>query len=60
MRRPGVIMPITILLLGTTAPPVSAETCLAPVRPFVPRDPADARDFADIIRSDFEIYIEDM
>ena len=32
-------------------------TCLAPPRPFVPSDPAQAREFADIIQKDFETYI---
>ena len=39
---------------------VAAATCNAPVRPFVPSDPQAARDYADIIRSDFELYIRDI
>ncbi len=34
-----------------------AETCLAPSRPFVPNDPASAREYEDLIRQDFEDYI---
>lgn len=34
-----------------------AESCLAPVRPFVPSDSQATRDYADIIRRDFEVYI---
>ncbi|KGK78186.1 hypothetical protein PM03_15325 [Thalassobacter stenotrophicus] len=37
-----------------------AESCLAPVRPFVPSDSQAARDYADIIRRDFEVYITDI
>jgi len=37
-----------------------AETCLAPARPFVPNDPAAAREYADLIRKDFEDYISDV
>ena len=37
-----------------------AESCLAPVRPFVPSDSQAARDYADIIRRDFEAYIADI
>ena len=37
-----------------------AESCAAPVRPFVPSDSQSARDYADIIRRDFEIYIRDI
>nr|WP_238936794.1 hypothetical protein [Sulfitobacter mediterraneus] len=38
----------------------SAGSCLAPVRPFVPSDSQAARDYADIIRRDFEVYIADI
>ncbi|MEM7668708.1 MAG: hypothetical protein AAF317_06095 [Pseudomonadota bacterium] len=38
----------------------AAETCLAPQRPFVPSDPQAVREYADIIRSDFELYIRDV
>ena len=34
-----------------------AETCLAPSRPFLPSDLQAAKDYADIIRQDFEAYI---
>ena len=37
-----------------------AGSCLAPVRPFVPSDSQAARDYADIIRRDFEVYITDI
>ncbi len=37
-----------------------AETCLAPQRPFVPSDPAAAKEYEDLIRRDFETYISDV
>jgi len=37
-----------------------AETCLAPTRPFVPADPKDAHQFRNLIRQDFEFYIQDI
>jgi hypothetical protein len=37
-----------------------AETCFAPSRPFVPKDPQAAQEYADIIRNDFEAYIQDI
>jgi len=37
-----------------------AGSCLAPVRPFVPSESQPARDYADIIRRDFEVYIADI
>ncbi len=42
------------------AGPTTAESCLAPPRPFVPSDPHVARELADFIRSDFEFYIRDI
>lgn len=49
-----------ITLLVTFASPTRAETCLAPMRPFVPSDAASVREYADIIRTDFELYIRDI
>jgi len=43
-------------LVGTAA----AETCLAPLAPFVPNDPRAALEYADIIRQDLEFYIRDI
>jgi hypothetical protein len=37
-----------------------AGSCLAPPRPFLPADSQGARDYAEQIRADFEIYIEDI
>ncbi|EAP74956.1 hypothetical protein ISM_17400 [Roseovarius nubinhibens ISM] len=37
-----------------------AESCFAPARPFLPSDSQAARDYADIIRSDFEDYIQNI
>ena len=44
------------LCVGFTGP-VGAETCYPPT---VPYDPAAQREFADLIRHDFETYIEDV
>jgi hypothetical protein len=38
----------------------NAETCIAPVRPYVPSDLDAATEYADIIRQDFEFYIQDI
>ena len=51
---------VAILLWIAFASPSNAETCLAPVRPYVPSDAAHAREFADLIRTDFELYIRDI
>ncbi|MDJ0826951.1 MAG: hypothetical protein QNJ16_15750 [Rhodobacter sp.] len=47
-------------MLMVLAGAANAESCLAPQRPFVPSDPQAARDYADIIRSDFEFYVRDI
>ena len=49
---------VALLLLVPAAS--HAESCLAPVRPFVPSDSQAARNYADIIRRDFEVYITDI
>lgn len=49
-----------ILLLLFLADSAIAETCLAPQRPFVPSNSQAAREYADIIRNDFELYIRDI
>ncbi|QPH56178.1 hypothetical protein [Pontivivens ytuae] len=38
----------------------ASGTCLAPPRPFVPSDPEAAREYADFIRQDFDLYIRDI
>lgn len=49
---------VALLMLVPVAS--QAGSCLAPVRPFVPSDSQAARDYADIIRKDFEVYIADI
>ena len=49
---------VALLLLVPAAS--HAESCLAPLRPFVPGDSQAARDYTDIIRRDFEVYITDI
>ena len=49
-----------ILLLVSWAGSAAAESCYPPERPFVPSDPQSAKEFADIIRGDFELYIRDV
>ena len=50
----------TIVFLIFLAGDASAQTCFAPPRPFVPSDPLAAQEYADLIRSDFEVYIQDI
>lgn len=60
MRTQQYLLPILIFMGFALASSAGAETCLAPLRPFVPSDPAAAREYAEIIRRDFELYIEDI
>ncbi len=48
------------LLFISFAGTVAAESCYPPTRPFVPSDPQAAREYANLIRSDFELYIRDI
>ena len=50
----------TIALLIFLAGGASAQSCFAPLRPFVPSDPQAAQEYADLIRKDFEVYIQDI
>ena len=59
-RLCAVRLPQAIVLLALFCGPTVAESCLTPPRPFVPSDLQVARDYADIIRSDFELYIRDI
>jgi len=51
---------LAILLIACLAGTASAESCYPPQRPFVPNDPQAAREYADFIRSDFDLYIRDI
>lgn len=37
-----------------------ASACIAPDRPFLPENPEDVREYADLLRADFEGYIADI
>ncbi len=54
----GVSQVILLFLLSTGN--ATAESCLAPVRPYVPSDARAARDYGELIRRDFELYIRDI
>ena len=54
--RVGASKVLTACLAGHTA----AETCLAPPRPFDQSETEAAREYADLIRQDFELYIREI
>jgi hypothetical protein len=45
------------VILSTLCSAGFAQPCAAPVRPFLPNDSSSVRDYADILRRDFELYI---
>lgn len=49
-----------ILLVTCLVGEASAASCSPPPRPFVPSDSEAARAYADLIRSDFELYIQNI
>ena len=53
-------IPQAIVLGSVFIGPLWAMDCLAPQRPYVPADPDLAVEYADLIRLDFEEYIEDI
>lgn len=55
-KRPLILI-FLFILVGFAS---QAETCLAPPRPFVPSDPAAAREYADLIQGDFETYLSEV
>ena len=59
-RIHGICSVQTIVFLIFLAEDASAQTCFAPPRPFVPSDPLAAQEYADLIRKDFEVYIQEI
>lgn len=58
MRLCGVHLLKAVASSVMIAVPARAEPCIAPLPPFVPIAAEVARDHADIIKRDFEIYIQ--
>lgn len=52
--RPSVLRACTFILAIQAQ---SAEACLAPERPYLPEEPEVVREYADLLRADFETYI---
>ncbi len=49
-----------VVILSTLCSAGIAQTCLAPARPFLPNDSSSVRDYADILRRDFDLYMADI
>ncbi len=48
-----------VALVAALVSKSGAETCVAPIRPYVPSDPHAVAAYVHIIRKDFEFYIQD-
>lgn len=57
-RAARVIIVITLAMLGPSQ--AMGQGCLPPPRPFVPQDMAAAREYANLIRKDFETYLAEI
>ena len=53
-------VPQAILLVLAQISPATAEPCVAPIRPYVPDNAAAVVEYANLIRRDFEAYIQDV
>lgn len=60
MTRTRLLTAFPIIFCALCPLAASAVTCLAPARPFVPSDPADAREYRDLIVRDFETYLSEI
>ncbi|WP_300038565.1 hypothetical protein [uncultured Roseobacter sp.] len=56
-RRAGLAAIVATLVVIDHA---DAETCIAPLPPFIPTDSAAAQDYEDLTRSDFDLYVRDV
>ena len=46
-----------VLALLLTVQVTQAQACLQPIPPFVPINPADIREYSDLLRRDMEAYL---
>lgn len=54
---------LLLLYVGCTGPALADPTsigCWPPTPPFVPSDPVATKDYADLIKRDFEAYFDDV
>ncbi|SEL67391.1 hypothetical protein SAMN05443999_10710 [Roseovarius azorensis] len=59
-RLTGLLRLQALALLACVPGPGFAASCLAPARPFLPSDSPAVLNYADLIRGDFEDYIQDI
>lgn len=49
----------SVFLVGSAGMAI-ADTCLPPSRPYLPEDQSALREYADLIRQDFETYVTEI
>lgn len=49
-----------LVAVSLVAQQAAADTCIAPVRPYLPEDQQSVREYADLLRQDFELYVLDV
>ena len=60
MRRVLTTSAVFVLFVIEATPPAFAQDCFPPVRPIVPTNANDAREFSNIIEDDFEAYLSEV
>ena len=60
MRRVLTTSAVFVLFVIEATPHAFAQDCLPPVRPVVPANANDAREFSNIIKDDFEAYLSEV
>lgn len=49
-----------LVAVSLVAQQAAADTCIAPVRPYLPEEQQTVREYADLLRQDFELYVLDV
>lgn len=60
LRLCGSTFAWAVVLAVALVSSAGAESCVAPIRPYVPNDPSAVQEFRDLIRQDFEFYIHEV
>lgn len=51
---------VLLMAMSLVAQQAAADTCIAPVRPYLPEEQQTVREYADLLRQDFELYVLDV
>ena len=56
----GYLLLFSALFLSLSTEAAHADTCFPPSRPYLPENIAAIREYAELVRQDFEAYISDV